>query len=78
MKRMRGSSGYCRAHGGGPLCSVRNCDKFARLSGRCSFHGGYARCVEVGCEEVPCSDVTGPLSCLNRICRMRLVYNVAM
>ncbi|XP_062215579.1 uncharacterized protein LOC133916061 isoform X2 [Phragmites australis] len=50
MKRARGASGHCIAHGGGRRCQKPGCQKGAE--GRtiyCKAHGGGRRCQYLGC-----------------------------
>jgi len=51
-KSVQGSTGFCKAHGGGKRCKAKDCDKSARASTDfCCAHGGGKRCKKKDCDK---------------------------
>lgn len=78
LKRARDSSGLCRTHGGGSICTVEGCTRFARIGGRCSIHGGAQHCLVLGCERRArfygrCTGHGGFVNCAEPGCTLRAV-----
>ena len=48
-KCRQGNTQFCKEHGGGRKCQVKNCTKLARGKFFCASHGGGKRCSEPSC-----------------------------
>ncbi|KAG3252242.1 hypothetical protein PI124_g3171 [Phytophthora idaei] len=45
------TKGKCVAHGGGTVCSEKECDKLVTANGKCISHGGWGNCSQPGCKK---------------------------